>query len=192
MKYITIQILSALVLLSLAFSGNAWGTYIGTAYGKNQINDDKDSVMDLLNDKGVIQDYGEFTFLAKIETDGPNSATTDDWGDFVLNGLGKSGGWEASLVGVDYITVKGGTSFAIYSVDHLGTGGWTTEKLLNKGGNIPDLSHISFWSAKSTPTPPGGGAQVPEPATIFLLGSGLLGFFGYRKKFWKTKSSTKE
>ncbi len=35
--------------------------------------------------------------------------------------------------------------------------------------------------------PPGGGAQVPEPATIFLLGSGLLGLFGYRKKFWKSK-----
>ena len=32
----------------------------------------------------------------------------------------------------------------------------------------------------------GGSAAVPEPATILLLASGLIGFAGYRKKFKKT------
>ncbi len=46
-------------------------------------------------------------------------------------------------------------------------------------------------SAKIYPTY-GGGAQVPEPVTIFLLGSGLLGLFGYRKKFRKSIPNPKE
>ena len=162
MKDKTMKILSVLFLLTLAFSGNALATYIASVHGSNQINDDKDSVMDLLNSEGVSQDYGEFTFLAKIDTDGPNKTATDDWGDFILDGLGQSGGWETTLVGVDYITVKGGTSFAIYAVDHLGAGGWTTEELLNNGGNIPICPTYLSGPQHQHPPPPTVAPKSPN------------------------------
>jgi hypothetical protein len=33
--------------------------------------------------------------------------------------------------------------------------------------------------------PPGGNGTVPEPATLFVLGLGLIGLVGFRKKFKK-------
>jgi hypothetical protein len=194
MKYKAMTTICALFLFCLTLTGSAFATFIGTTGGQD------------LTNGGDISDFQSFLVsqglsdsvipLAKIGAGGTELYNDDfsdiDWGVYSFTddpSVDKlsSGTWESSLLGVDYVTVKAGRKFSVFSVDHLGSGEWNTFDITNKKGIPKDLSHISFWSKSTPPTPPGDGAQVPEPATIFLLGSGLLGLFGFRKKFWKSK-----
>lgn len=67
---------------------------------------------------------------------------------------------------------------------------FTSNSFVNAGGGkfgVIRFQGIGPGSKGGAKIIPSGGAQVPEPATVLLLSSGLLGFFGYRKKFWKSK-----
>ena len=71
------------------------------------------------------------------------------------------------------ITCQGGFS---------GTGG--SDGNTSQGTNGTGTDGGGYVITSQTPGDP-VGASVPEPTTMLLLGSGLLGLWGFRKKFWK-------
>lgn len=68
---------------------------------------------------------------------------------------------------IQYVAAKGGPNFNLFAVG--GSGVDTVFTPLNNGGNRPGFSHISFYDTSLPPV------TVPEPASLLLLGAGLLG-----------------
>ncbi len=120
-----------------------------------------------LTEKGIVRDV-DFDFYAKVnepDTSSPGMTVTYYSGNL-------TGEWTTDDP-IEFYTVKAGNDFALYWLDGGADAGyWSTEHLENNGGNIPEVSHLSTWN----PVEP-----IPEPATIFLFGTGLVGIAGYRR-----------
>jgi hypothetical protein len=80
---------------------------------------------------------------------------------------------------IDFYTVKAATEWAIYWIEGgASSGTWSTEHVLNPAGKIPEISHLSLWN-------PSEDTVVPEPSTVLLLGIGILGVLGMKRKIKK-------
>lgn len=107
----------------------------------------------------------EFVFYSKV--DEPSTLSTDMVVTYSTDYM--NGTWTTTDP-VEFYTVKGTTEFALYWLNGGDSSGlWSTQHLLNKGGNVPEISHLSTWNEVAEPAP------VPEPSTLILLGAGLVG-----------------
>lgn len=118
--------------------------------------------------KYEFDDSGNFSL-----TEGPGTVTFSNLDSVTEDGKTevKGGDWQSSFA-VAFFAVKAGNNFQLWAWDGTipnDSGIWSTSFLDNKG-----TSHISFYTAECS--------NVPIPGAVWLLGSGLLGLIGVRRK----------
>ncbi len=129
--------------------------------------------------------YKALATYGLLETN-DNGTPGDPTDDFVIGtGIGSAPG--GFTIGQDWATQTSlaGDWYSQYS-DLLvslqnGDGSWNGFSYWS--GALATGWYINILNATGAPPPSGG--EVPEPATMLLLGTGLIGLAGFRKKFMK-------
>lgn len=155
------------------------GTLLGIFSGNdNVLSDVYSNIINSPSYTGPTFTLTDFEFYAKV--DEPAVTTTEGTGTLSVTYTdGRQSGTWTSGDPLNFYSLKASNKYALYWENpSSSTGTWSTIDLLNTGhnGETLTLSHISGYTA----------SPVPEPTTMLLLGSGLIGLAGVgRKKFKK-------